>query len=27
MPSSLGDAPTLIGAFGLVLAKKFGSAS
>jgi predicted NBD/HSP70 family sugar kinase len=27
MPSSLGDAPTLIGAFGLVLARKFGSAS
>ncbi len=27
MPSSLGDAPTLIGACGLVLAKKFGSAS
>lgn len=27
MPSSLGDSPTLIGAFGLVLAKKFGSAS
>lgn len=26
-PSTLGDAPTLIGAFGLVLAKKFGSAS
>lgn len=27
MPSSLGDSPTLIGAIGLVLAKKFGSAS
>ncbi len=27
MPSSLGDSPTLIGAFGLVLARKFGSAS
>ncbi|MGB7070278.1 MAG: ROK family transcriptional regulator [Pyrinomonadaceae bacterium] len=27
MPSSLGDSPTLIGAFGLVLAKKFGSLS
>jgi predicted NBD/HSP70 family sugar kinase len=27
MPSSLGDAPTLIGAFGLVLARKFGSVS
>lgn len=27
MPSSLGDAPTLLGAFGLVLARKFGSAS
>lgn len=27
MPSSLGDSPTLIGAFGLVLAKKFGSAN
>ena len=25
MPSSLGDAPTLIGAVGLVLAKKFGA--
>lgn len=25
MPSSLGDAPTLIGAIGLVLAKKFGA--
>ncbi len=27
MPSSLGDSPTLTGAFGLVLARKFGSAS
>jgi predicted NBD/HSP70 family sugar kinase/predicted transcriptional regulator len=27
MPSSLGDSPTLIGAVGLVLARKFGSAS
>ena len=27
MPSSLGDSPTLIGAIGLVLARKFGSAS
>ena len=27
MPSSLGDAPTLIGAIGLVLAKKFGIAA
>ncbi len=27
MPSSLGDAPTLIGAIGLVLSRKFGSAS
>jgi predicted NBD/HSP70 family sugar kinase len=27
MPSSLGDSPTLLGAFGLVLARKFGSAS
>lgn len=27
MASSLGDSPTLIGAFGLVLARKFGSAS
>ncbi|MEP6947113.1 MAG: ROK family protein [Acidobacteriota bacterium] len=27
MPSSLGDAPTLIGAIGLVLARKFASAS
>ena len=27
MPSSLGDAPTLIGALGLVLARKFASAS
>ncbi|MBP6002924.1 MAG: ROK family transcriptional regulator [Pyrinomonadaceae bacterium] len=27
VPSSLGDAPTLIGAVGLVLARKFGSAS
>lgn len=27
MPSSLGDSPTLIGAFGLVLAKKFSTAS
>jgi predicted NBD/HSP70 family sugar kinase len=25
MPSSLGDAPTLIGAFGLILARRFGS--
>lgn len=27
MPSSLGDSPTLIGAVGLVLAKKFGAAA
>lgn len=27
VPSSLGDSPTLIGAFGLVLARKFGSAT
>jgi predicted NBD/HSP70 family sugar kinase len=27
IPSSLGDSPTLIGAVGLVLARKFGSAS
>ena len=27
MPSSLGDSPTLIGAIGLVLARKFGSAN
>jgi len=27
MPSSLGDSPTLIGAVGLVLARKFGSAN
>ncbi len=27
VPSSLGDAPTLIGAIGLVLGRKFGSAS
>jgi len=27
IPSSLGDSPTLIGAIGLVLARKFGSAS
>ncbi|HXF43394.1 MAG TPA: ROK family transcriptional regulator [Pyrinomonadaceae bacterium] len=27
MPSSLGDSPTLIGAYGLVLARKFGLAS
>lgn len=27
VPSALGDAPTLIGAVGLVLARKFGSAS
>ena len=27
MPSSLGDSPTLLGAFGLVLARKFGSAN
>lgn len=27
MPSSLGDSPTLIGAFGLVLARKFGAES
>lgn len=26
MPSSLGDSPTLIGAIGLVLARKFSSA-
>ena len=26
MPSSLGDSPTLIGAVGLVLARKFGAA-
>ena len=25
MPSSLGDSPTLIGAFGLILAKRFGT--
>jgi predicted NBD/HSP70 family sugar kinase len=27
MPSSLGDSPTMIGAIGLVLARKFGSAN
>jgi len=27
MPSSLGDAPTLIGAFGLILSRRFGSPS